>query len=393
MTKRKYANIDRYGNGYRNRFTVDGKRYSVYGKSVDEVKEKEQDLKNNLKEGKYKPGKELTFNEYYTRWIQAKDGTVKESTINGYNILFNMCSRCVIDQVGDTFGNLKLTSIEVQNIRDLQMILYHNHYVVDDGKVYESEQLTSSTVNSVIRMIRSILRSAVTERILTWNAAEGVKALKRTEPLARETNHRALTREETNKFIEEAKKTNSWYYNLYVFLLHTGCRIGEAGAFNMNDIIKEDGAYSLSINKTLTLSVTGSNVIGSDTKSAAGKRIIPLVTEARQAINKQRIQNRIFNGSKVVNINSPVFLSPMGMLLFNASVNNDIASICNSIGIEKFSVHAFRATFATRCVESGMQPKVLQDILGHSNISMTMDLYAHSMESTRTKQMQAVNFH
>lgn len=391
MSKRKYANIDQYGSGYRNRFTVNGKRYAVYGKSIDEVKEKEQNLRRQLKEGKYKPGHELTFSEYYERWIEARESTVKESTINGYNILFNMCSRCVIDQAGSTFGNLKLIDIEVQNVRDLQTMLRQKHYILDDGKSYEKDELSTNTVNGVVRMIRSILRSAVTERILTWNAAEGVKALKRVEAPARDTKHRALTTEETNLFISEAKQSNSWYYNLYVFLLHTGCRIGEAGAFNMNDIVKED-TVSLSINKTLTISVTGSYVIGSETKSAAGKRIIPLVPEARQAIRRQRIQNRIFNGIKVVDLNSPVFLSSQGRLINNSSVNDDIEAICSRIGINKFTAHAFRATFATRCVESGMQPKVLQDILGHSNIAMTMDLYAHSMEATRAEQMRAVNF-
>jgi integrase len=71
-------------------------------------------------------------------------------------------------------------------------------------------------------------------------------------------------------------------------------------------------------------------------------------------------------------------------------VNQDIARICKAAGIEKFTAHAFRDTFATRCVESGMQPKTLQEIMGHTDIAMTMNLYAHVMEETKVSQMQAV---
>ena len=52
----------------------------------------------------------------------------------------------------------------------------------------------------------------------------------------------------------------------------------------------------------------------------------------------------------------------------------------------------FRDTFATRCVESGMQPKTLQAILGHSSISMTMDLYVHCLDDTKVRELKAVSF-
>ncbi len=51
-------------------------------------------------------------------------------------------------------------------------------------------------------------------------------------------------------------------------------------------------------------------------------------------------------------------------------------------------MHTLRHTFATRCIESGMKPKTLQNILGHANISMTMDLYVHVTEDEKEKEMQ-----
>ena len=56
-----------------------------------------------------------------------------------------------------------------------------------------------------------------------------------------------------------------------------------------------------------------------------------------------------------------------------------------------FSTHAFRHTFATRATESGMMPKTLQDILGHADINMTMNLYSHVMDETKIKEMGRVH--
>ena len=57
------------------------------------------------------------------------------------------------------------------------------------------------------------------------------------------------------------------------------------------------------------------------------------------------------------------------------------------MGVESFSMHSLRHTFATRCIEAGMKPKILQKILGHSTLSMTMDLYVHSTNDEVAREM------
>ena len=75
--------------------------------------------------------------------------------------------------------------------------------------------------------------------------------------------------------------------------------------------------------------------------------------------------------------------------IYRKSENNKILKkLCDKAGIKKFSMHTLRHTFATRCIESGMKPKTLQNILGHANISMTMDLYVHVTEDEKEKEMQ-----
>ena len=92
-------------------------------------------------------------------------------------------------------------------------------------------------------------------------------------------------------------------------------------------------------------------------------------------------------------MDKPIFMTPRGTLLKSEGVNRDIQRICEKAGVEYFSVHAFRDTFATRCIESGMQPKTLMDIMGHSDINMTFALYAHVMDDTKTEQLKAVSFY
>lgn len=366
------AGVDRYGNGYRLRFSMNGRQYAVYGASVKEVKEKEIKKRQEIEEGSYKTGGNINLDDYFERWIEAKEGTAKETTLRANRMMYRAISRAEIDKMGTRFGELKIKAIEVQNVRDLQKTIAETH--------------STRTTNDTISLLKSILQSAVTiDRIIEYNPAAPVKALRRTEPQARDNIHRALTKEETRAFLNHAE--DSWYYNLYVFLLATGCRIGEAGALEICDIRKK----SITISRTVTRKASGGYKIGDDTKTAAGRREIPITDEARRAIEQQRfITGQLFG--KLENLTDTIFRSPRGNILKSSIVNDDIKRICEAAGIEKFTVHAFRDTFATRCIESGMPPKTLQDIMGHSDISMTMNLYAHCMPETKREQLKAVNF-
>ena len=367
------AGITRRENGsYMLRFTVSGKRYSVYGATVKEAKEKEIEKRQEIEEGSYKTGENINLDDYFERWIEAKEGTAKETTLRANRMMYRAISKAEIDKTGTRFGELKIKAIEVQNVRDLQKTIAETH--------------STRTTNDTISLLKSILQSAVTiDRIIEYNPAAPVKALRRTEPQARDNIHRALTREETRAFLNHAE--DSWYYNLYVFLLATGCRIGEAGALEIFDIRKK----SITISRTVTRKASGGYKIGDDTKTAAGRREIPITDEARRAIERQRfITGQLFG--KLENLTDTIFRSPRGNILKSSIVNDDIKIICEAAGIEKFTVHAFRDTFATRCIESGMPPKTLQDIMGHSDIGMTMNLYAHCMPETKREQLKAVNF-
>lgn len=374
---------------YELKVKINGKRYSVYGSSAQECKEKIEQKRKALEEAKaakFKSSKKMTVSEYFDRWLDAKAGTVKETTIRTDRILLDRIRKTAIDKAGTPFGDLKLVKVEPQNVRDLQKALQNETIAQDkNGKEKKYKKMSTRGVNDALYLLKSVYKAAIADRITEYNPVT-VKPLKRTEEPARDTIHRALTIAETTAFMKAAE--GSWYYSLYLFLLNTGLRLGEAGALLPGDIVKNN----VKVVRTITRTEVGGYMIGEDTKTAAGRRSVPMNAAARKAWEDQKKINALLSGGKIVDLSEPVFHSPQGSLLKSASVNYDIQKCCEAAGIERFTVHAFRDTFATRCVESGMQVKSLQEILGHTDISMTLGLYAHAMDDAKEEQLNAVNF-
>ncbi len=118
------------------------------------------------------------------------------------------------------------------------------------------------------------------------------------------------------------------------------------------------------------------------TKSKAGTRDIPMTDSVYDML---WIMNQVkFNLKKETpdEFKEVIFLNRKGLPTKNSAYDTHIYKICEKCGIKPFSMHTIRHTFATRCVESGMNFKTLQTILGHSKISMTMDRYAHVTADT-----------
>lgn len=359
------------------RFNVNGKRCAVYGNSVMECRKKEPAKRDKVLSEDKKLGDGQTVKQYYERWTKFKrnqEQKVKETTIRTRNVLFNAMAKIKIESLGRTFGDLKMVEVKQDVIYELRSSLQKDR--------------TTRTVNDSIYLLNTVFKKAVEDELIKKNPAKNIAPLSRTEPQARDTIHRALSKAETAAFLKAAEEVKSSYSNLYVFLLHTGCRIGEAGAIRLSDI----GKNGVRVCRTVTRTEGGGYTIGEWTKTAAGKRTIHLDQQARQAIDNQKRINEAFNDAGALDLAKPIFRTAYGSLLKSTNINQDIERICKRANIERFTVHAFRDTFATRCVESGMQPKILQDIMGHTDINMTMSLYAHSMDETRAAQLEAVNF-
>ena len=136
----------------------------------------------------------------------------------------------------------------------------------------------------------------------------------------------------------------------------------------------------------MTTGRTGELYIGDTPKTATGVRVIPLDAEARDAIrNQQEIRDAL-------GVTGTIFRSPRGSMGDTERINYSIAKTCKLAGIDPITSHAFRDTFATRCAEARMQPHVLMELMGHSSIKVTMEIYVHVFDATKAEQLLAVDF-
>ena len=375
-------------------FRYNGKRYSAYGDSTKEAESNAAQMKAQLMAGVYESvtdrrkrekeereaiviGSRMpTFEQYAREWLNHKMeiNNIKGASVCTYNVLLNLICNAEIDS--RRFGDLPLDQITRRDIRNLQ-------------KELSAKKVCSRTINNCVGKIRAIYKRAISDdELVSKNPANGIEPVGRTEARAVDTIHRALSKEETRLFFETAKKEHSRYCNLYTFLLHTGLRCGEAGALYTSDIAPD----GIVVSRTITRTESGRYVVGVDAKTEAGRRFVPLDPEAREALRDQMSINAALQPEKVVPIHNRVFRAARSGVLNTAIIDGDIAKICEKAGIEKFTVHAFRDTFATRAAESGMEPKQLQSIIGHTDISTTMNYYVHADKDRKIEQLLAVNF-
>ena len=203
-----------------------------------------------------------------------------------------------------------------------------------------------------------------------------------------------LTVEEQKKFLDVAKHSHNYYQ--YAFLLETGLRTGEMIALTWDNI--DWDKRTLSIEKTMEFRYKRQQFwVAGPPKTMTSYRTIPLTNRAYEilreiyatkdtrkqsaALNtvleyadkrKDKKQKKQFNMSDLIFINFRT-----GMPNKNSSYDTHLYKLCDEAGIKRFCMHCLRHTYATRCIEAGMQPKTLQKLLGHSSLKTTMDRYVH----------------
>ena len=345
------------------RFTVDGRRYSVYGKNTKEVSQKEQEIRKKIESGMYTDNRNLNLDKYFEEWMEGKRGSIKGNTLKWYGAYYR-------GHVSPYLGNVKIQKIERRQVLNFQ-------------KELSESGLSIRTCNNILRIVKVILNDAVKDEVITRNPAEGIKALKEVTAKATETYHRALTEQEQKDFMQEM--AGDYYYEFVAFLLCTGMRFGEAAALQWDDI--DYRKNTIHVTKTVTFNEDGTTSIGSP-KSEAGKRDIPMNNTIREVLSRQR--KKLGN---IVQMNdNRVFIAVYGGIVHNHAVNRAISGALARLEeqgrpIEHFTAHALRDTFATRYIEQGGNPQTLKTIMGHSSLAMTMDLYSHVLPNTKQKEM------
>ena len=370
MSKRYVGVHLRKDGRYEKRFTIDRKRYSVFGHSCKECIEKELIRRKEIAEHRYVKNQNVTVNQYFNEWIIQKEQEVKATTVRLYKIIYK-------NQIAPIMGTRKIQDLERRELVSFQSKL--------------GQQYTTATTKKAINIIKQLLESAVIDGITTVNAAEYLPQIKKksNERVARETIHRALTEEELKLFLKYAQ--TDWNYNAICLLLATGMRAGELGALYWSDIDYKNNV--IHITKTVTVNQNGKSIIGTTPKTQKSKRDIPLNVEIRDILSKQRNFISMWTGKRIIKLNDTVFNAEMQGIIYAKTINNSIKRILKrieEIEIKPFTAHAFRSTFASMAVKKGMPLNVLKEIMGHASYSMTADLYGHIYDEQKQESMEDV---
>ncbi len=363
---KKYIGMSQRPDGtWRKSIYVDGRRVDVYGQTQKEAEEKAIKKRIEIEKNGYRKNEYITFGEYFDEWLKRKTGTVAESTIYRYTYMYK-------NHIRETpLHRRKVQKIEHRELVDFQRMI--------------AEKTTIKNTNDIMSMIYGVMKLAVIDEIIARNPAANIPRLKtKGKKTARETIHRALTREEIHAFLKEAE--GSWYYNAFRLMLATGLRVGECCALEWGDI--DHKKEVLHIRRTITRNAKGEWIVGNTTKTEKSTRDIPLNAEILKILRAQWKIYIAIHGDKLQPMRARLFENSRGGLIIATTINDAIKAIEKKANIKHFSVHALRDTFATMAIMNGMQPNTLKEILGHEDIGTTMNIYTHVYENEKKKAMK-----
>ena len=299
--------------------------------------------------------KAATFTIVAGEWLKTKSPSVRESTFARYKATIEL-------HVLPYFGSLplgKVTSADVSGFVEEKL---------RDGRLDKKGGLAASTVRGVLSIVKSVLDYA--HRTHKINQPVCV-----TYPRLFEQAMRVLSKKE-QALLESFLETREDIFMLAVLLcLYTGIRIGELCALQWHDISFEKGM--IAINKTLQrVKVLNGNESGSGKKTT----ILVGVPKSRSSVRDIPIPKFLLESLREASKGKEgYFLSTeKSSFIEPRTMQNHFARITRELGITGANFHCLRHTFATRCIEAGVDVKSLSEMLGHSSVSLTLDRYVHS---------------
>lgn len=261
------------------------------------------------------------------------------------------------------------------------------------------DDYAGSTIRQAFIAMGTMFRAAVLNDVISRHPMDGVKY---TKPVKAASDHRVLSVEEQNKFIAIAKKSHNYYQ--YALILETGLRTGEIIGLTWDAVDLDN--KTLTVNKMLEFRHKEKFWRAGPPKSKKSYRTIPLTDGAYNILLKLREMRKTQKMSKDLEqvltytdrrtgqtaslvMRDLVFINfRTGMPSKNSSYDTHLYKLCEAANIPPFSMHTLRHTYATRAIERGVPPKVLQRLLGHSSIKTTMDTYVHVTDDSLLKAVQ-----
>ena len=336
------------------RITHNYKPYSVYGKTRGECKAKIELLKEKLCLGVDTSTPSL--NEWMQLWLDdyvAVDR--KQSTVENYESVMK-------NHVLPELGRIRVDKLAPSDVQRLIGKLRKKGY-------------SARYIRGIHHVLRCSLNAAVARKMIAVNPAAGAVV-----PKLQHVDMDTISATDVTKLQEAELFESEPLFACVLLMLFTGLRRGEALALRWSDIDLEHN--TLVVQREL-VKVHGGTLFQS-TKTRTSNRLIPFGSWMKSVlINHQESQSDFIKKTKGYNNGDLVFARENGNPYYPDSLRKILHRILKKVGLPAVRVHDLRHTCATILMLSGVHPKVVQEILGHSNISVTLGTYSHTMPSMK----------
>lgn len=368
-----------------------GKRRAAYAPTLDQLREKEEQILVDQHDGIRADKKSMTVNDLFDLWKDLKRG-LKDSTYQNYVYMYDLFVR-------PTFGKNRLSTVKKSDVRK-----FYNRLV--DDKI-----LKIATVDIIHNVLHQTFQVAVDDGFIRQNPTDNMmRELKLAHGNDGE-KRQALTIPQQKLFIDFMLRTPRYrhWYPIFFIMMNTGMRVGEITGLRWRDIDLEKG--TISVNHTLVYynhrDEKGCYFSINTPKTKAGTRIIPMTEEVKKAFLMEKEYQKeagIESVGRVEGYDDFIFVNQYGNVQHQGTLNKALQRImrdCNGevldnalegetpVLLPHFSCHILRHTFATRLCESGINLKFVQSILGHVDITTTMNIYVSVTAETQLKEINA----
>ncbi|MBQ9011977.1 MAG: site-specific integrase [Bacilli bacterium] len=346
------------------------KRKEFTGKTQQEVKSKLEEYKKEMLLGTISSDDKITVSEWYHTWLfdyRIKD--LKPKSFEKYEGIYR-------NYIKDS----ELGKIKLKDLRATHIQRYYN-------KLQNTKPI--STIKGINTRLKPCLGEAEKQGYIQKNYCKMVT-------LPKDNNKKiiqVLSQQEQKQFIEAIKGHK--LEMLFLVALGTGLRLGELLGLKWSDIDFNTGV--LTVNRTLSRvknqTTNKYEVIEQSPKTKNSNRTIPIPNDILNKLKEhKKIQNkqRLLVGEGYIN-NNYVFADDIGKPIDDKKPGRNLKSTLAKLSIEPIKFHALRHTYATRLFEANVPPKTVQVLMGHYDISITMDIYTHVMEDAKLEAVEKLN--